>query len=953
MIPREKAKIIFLNPPLTTQLRYGKLSQAAVVEPPLGLAFLAAVTRKAGFISSILDSSALGMSAEESVKKILKEQPDFLAITLTTLALKNCVKLAKMVKENSPKTKIIVGGCHFTSLPMETLQENPCFDLGVIGEGEATLKELLEAVSFNKPLSLVQGIALRENGKITLTSSRKRINDLDSLPFPAFDLLPRLDRFYHPTPQSIKYLPTISLITSRGCNGHCLFCDRKTFGNLIQLNSAQYIVEMLEKLQKDFGIKGVIFEDDNFFISEERLTEFSRLINKKKLKIAWTSQSRIDNISEEKLKIAKSAGCWQILYGIESGSQEILDFYKKEISLSEIKNAVYLTKKHGLSVKGFFILGGPLETERTLAQTRDLIKQLPFDDISITFFTPYPGAQASKDVSKFGEFDRDWSKFSCFEPVFVPFGLSKDAIIKAQQDNLKNFYAQPRIIWSYLSRLNSLKQLKFFYRSWRSLASYTDNKLETRIILNADDFGLCEGINRGVALALETGTLNSVSLLANGYAFNSALEIIKKNPGLKVGIHLTFLSAEKKFSAFFGDYLLGRIKKREIEKEFRQQIHKLKTAGLTISHLDSHQHIHLFPGIFKIVLALAREYQIPRMRLPMIPLNRDFFLSRAGHSRKIFQLLINLFCIFYKPILKKNDIEFCDYGFGFLESGRMLDDTFIGIISGLKGNSCELFLHPAKVDDELKKTIGHWKYNWDEELKILTSQGTKDILHSRKIKPAHTKIRLRDVLRAYQDNSFFTKLHVGIRFITCPFLKIEEFIPLSGVILDYGCGHGLFAHLLRASSGERLVYGFDISRDKIKQANKTQIKEKKIIFFDDPDNLAALLKRVDCVALLDVLCYLPDRDRKELLENFSRQLNVGATLLVKDIAKSFSLKYLYTYLQEFICVKLLKVTRAKTLNFFESKSLFKLLQNIGFAVEEKDLSQGYLYPHTLFVCRKS
>lgn len=215
------------------------------------------------------------------------------------------------------------------------------------------------------------------------------------------------------------------------------------------------------------------------------------------------------------------------------------------------------------------------------------------------------------------------------------------------------------------------------------------------------------------------------------------------------------------------------------------------------------------------------------------------------------------------------------------------------------------------------------------------------------------RIPVKELMQIYQNNSFLTRLHAWIRLHTCPFLAIEELVPKKGVIVDYGCGHGLFAHLLWHSSQQRVIYGFDIHQRKIEEADKTQKNGKRIIFFDDQNNAAALVKEADCIVVLDVLCYLSDQERRELLENFYHQFNSKTILVIKDINKSLSLKYLWTYLQEMLFVKLLKVTRARELNFFESKYLFKLLQDIGFTVEKKDISKGYLYPHTLFVCRKS
>jgi radical SAM superfamily enzyme YgiQ (UPF0313 family) len=300
------------------------------MEPPLGLASLAAVARKNGASSSILDAAVLGYGLEETEGIISKENPDVLGITLTTLSLKTSSALGSRVRKRSPGIKIMVGGPHFTALPQKTLFDNPSFDIGIVGEGEKTLEELLRALSGKTPLTAVPGIMFRSEGKIVPTAPRDRIRDLDELPMPAFDLLPRLNRFYRLPTQSIKRMPCVSLVTSRGCPGRCLFCDRATFGNQVRLHSAEYVTEMMLKLQKDYGIRGVLFEDDNFFISEERLEALARSIKKKNIKIAWSALSRIDIMTERKLGIAKQCGCWQILYGIESGAQKILDFHKSK-----------------------------------------------------------------------------------------------------------------------------------------------------------------------------------------------------------------------------------------------------------------------------------------------------------------------------------------------------------------------------------------------------------------------------------------------------------------------------------------------------------------------------------------------------------------------------------------------------------------------------------------------
>ncbi len=748
-ISGHKPKVVFVNPPLSPTQRYGLLSPAGSVEPPLGLAYLAAVTRKMGLETAILDTLALGIDLKESLRLIVDERPDFLAITSTTMSVRSASQLAFVVKEKIPGVKIIVGGCHLTSLPQKTLLENPCFDIGVIGEGEETLEELLKLLINGGSLSSVEGIAFRHNDHVMLTSPRERIKNLDGLPLPAFDILPELKQYYRPATQSIKYLPTTSLVTSRGCTGHCLFCDRKTFGNEFRMHSAEYIVDMIEKLRKDFSIKGIIFEDDNFFLSQRRLLNLAQLLKKRRIRIAWSAMSRVDTINEEKIRIAKSCGCWQILYGIETGSQRILDFYKKRISLSQIEKIIRLTKRCGIYTKGFFMLGNPLESHPTLEETRGLIRRLPFDDISVTYFTPYPGTETWNEIDRFGECEKDWDRFTCYEVVFVPKGLKRQEITASQASILGEFYSRPGVLWSYLKRLRSFFQVRELYRSWRSLSRHlTLQKRTKKIVINSDDFGLCEGINRGVLKALQHGVLKSVSIMPSGFAFDSAVEIIRQNRAVEVGVHLSLIEAVpvlsmdrisslvnksgyfvNSFFIFFIRYIFGKIKGEHIYRELCAQVERVKEAGFEINHLDSHQHIHLMPGIFRIVLRLAKEYKIPFIRLPSIPIDNRYLFGKAKVGRKFYQLILNFLCLIYRPILKLNGLRFSRHCFGFLESGNLNEVELRGILSSLKEGRYELICHLGEEDDSLRHLIGHWGYHWQQELEVLTSDSIKEYIY--------------------------------------------------------------------------------------------------------------------------------------------------------------------------------------------------------------------------------
>ncbi len=480
MLLKNNRKVIFVTPPLSADKRYGKLWHAGGSEPPLGLCYLSSAVKKQGFKVHIVDAQACNLCLEDTVSLIMSLGPKYVGITASTMAIESAAKLAEAIKILNSEIKIIIGGCHVTALPIETLQQYRFFDIGVVGEGEDTIREMLLALENNIELRTVNGLVIREGGKICLTPSRSRIKNLDDLPYPAFDLLPEINKFYRLPSQSLGSRYSFSLVTSRGCFGKCAFCDKKVFDNYVSLHSAEYIIELVNILSKNYKINTIMFEDDNFMVSKKRLACFVNLINKNKLKIAWTSLARIDSIDEESLKMAKDGGCWQISYGIESGCQRILDFYKKNITIGKIREVIGLTRKAGLKIKGFFMWGNPIEDKDSIKETVSFIKSLDIDDIAISFFTPYPGAELWADIESYGNLERKWQKMSCYELVFKPHNLDEEYLVSSRKQILRDFYFRPRIIFSYLTRIKSLMQLKEFFLSAYYLFCYTFNDKKNR-----------------------------------------------------------------------------------------------------------------------------------------------------------------------------------------------------------------------------------------------------------------------------------------------------------------------------------------------------------------------------------------------------------------------------------------------------------------------------------------
>lgn len=466
--------IVFVNPPLSMEERYGSIAKGGRNAPPLGLCSLASVARENGYKVHIIDASVLNYSFNKIVKEIEEISPKYVGITATTLAIDRAGKLAEEIKKSNQEIIILIGGPHVTSLPKKTLSKYPAFDLGIIGEGEKTMAELLKAFQKrNKNLKQIPGLVFRQGRKLIFTARRPYIKNLDALPIPAWDLLPSLPKFYCSSPQSYNRRPSSSLVTSRGCPNQCTFCDRSVFGNYIRGYSAEYVLKMLKILTCQYGIKHILFDDDTFTILKPRLIKICQLIIKEKLDLTWTCLARVDTVDEKILKLMKKAGCWQILFGIESGNQEILDKLKKGIKLKQARKALQMTRRAGIRSKGFFILGTPFETKKTAERTIAFMKKVDLDDFHMTYFTPFPGTEIfNRQVKNKKAYERKWGQMNEWTPIFVPAGMTSAELQLLSKKAFRSFYLRPKIIKTYLQTAISTKNFSPLFSGVHALLKY-------------------------------------------------------------------------------------------------------------------------------------------------------------------------------------------------------------------------------------------------------------------------------------------------------------------------------------------------------------------------------------------------------------------------------------------------------------------------------------------------
>lgn len=460
--------VLLIHPPLAQEKIYLSFKEAGSHLPPLGLCYLAANLRKHNISVRILDCQAEKLNipcAIKRIKELIPNPQSIIGISSYSNFLGVISQFAKEIKKELPDIPIIIGGGGITAQPREVMQKYPEFDIGVMGEGEETLVELVGANGCST-LQSVKGIIYRENGNIIQTEKRPFIENLDKLPLPAFELLPYLPKYYSPPLDSLNRLPASSLITSRGCPGKCIFCNKTLFGNITRSHSASYTLEMIKILKHSFKIKEIFFQDDTIFVHKNALRGLCEKIIKEKINITWCCYGRVDMVDKDILHIMKKAGCWQISYGIETASDEILNFTKKNTSQQMIKHSINLTHSCGIKAKGLFMLGNFLETEDTIKNTTKLIKELPLSDFHLTYFTPYPGSISYNIAKNYGKFEDNPDKLNFFSPSFIPDGLTEEKLKYYYKKIYLTFYFRPKIILYYLRKI---KTPTIFFRFLKTL----------------------------------------------------------------------------------------------------------------------------------------------------------------------------------------------------------------------------------------------------------------------------------------------------------------------------------------------------------------------------------------------------------------------------------------------------------------------------------------------------
>ncbi len=272
-----------------------------------------------------------------------------------------------------------------------------------------------------------------------------------------------------------------------------------------------------------------------------------------------------------------------------------------------------------------------------------------------------------------------------------------------------------------------------------------------KLIVHADDFGLTSEVNEGIIQAFKSGIVTSTSLMAMGEGFSNAIQLIMNNPSIDVGVHLTLIEEKSimpkqtiptlvddlgKFRrnayGFFLDYLRNGISMKEVEKEFRAQIEKVYDSGIKISHIDSHQHIHILPEILEVTIELAEDYGIKYIRCPKERVEVRNILSFKKFPRLLQQMALNIFCLYSRRRIKKFTV---DNFYGFYDGGHLEKNRLLKILAIQDNGISEVMCHPAsRRDGKTRIKYSHWNYNWQDELDCLLDDEVINLIKQKKIK---------------------------------------------------------------------------------------------------------------------------------------------------------------------------------------------------------------------------
>jgi anaerobic magnesium-protoporphyrin IX monomethyl ester cyclase len=468
---------LLINPTASIETAGGRFKGLLTAMPPIGLALLAARLRQRNRDVAVYDAF-IGRGGPEGVaREARKRRADVVGLPVVTPCAADVFVQAAAVRAASPESVIVMGNIHADLFAKDILTQGIA-DVVVHGEAEDTIVDVDRAVVEKTDFASIPGISFRRGDEIVRTAERPQIEDLDSLPFPAWDLFPMEHYGLFKFAQVAS--PATLICGSRGCPYRCTFCSLHVMGPRRRKRSVPNIVDEIEWLHESFGMKQVAFVDPIFPISRKEGLQFADELIRRGLhrKVKWVTETRVDLLDEEMLRRGYESGLRRVMFGIEVGDDAVLESLKKRFVVDESRAAIALCRKVGVQTVGFFMVAVPGDTPQSIERTIDLAREVEPDFAKFTVFVPYPGTTDYDNLKAQGKLQgaEQWSRYTSYPtrdnpPVYLPDGMSVDDVIRVHRRAFRRVYARPSTVFRHLVRIRTLSPMDALRGFWALYAT--------------------------------------------------------------------------------------------------------------------------------------------------------------------------------------------------------------------------------------------------------------------------------------------------------------------------------------------------------------------------------------------------------------------------------------------------------------------------------------------------
>ena len=470
-------KVMLIVPPWTIlDIRAHDTQGIAGKWPPIGTLYIASVLREDGFEVAFRDGAF--HKHDELLKIIAQEKPDALGAFVIAMFWERARSIFRDVRKLLPNCYMFAGGHGPSAFGTRALEECDELDAVVYSEGEYSVRDLMRRLRDRDTTRGVAGTAVRENGEIIQNPVRPFIENLDELPMPAMDLANL--KGYRPSFGQVLRLPTMQVISSRGCMNDCLYCYRLMGRHVLRFRSPANVVDEIEHYVRNYGARDIKFWDEAFTYNRDRTLGICEELLRRKIKVSWWISARADSVDPELLKMMKRAGCWCINFGVESGVQKNLDTLRKNLTIEQIVTAVNAAHAAGIKTFTTYIFGIPGETFDDGLQTIALAKKL--NSFITEFFpiSPFPGTDLWNMACESSSFSRDIKKIGLLkeEIVYAPDTMTHAQVSELRRRAFREYYMRPSFVWRYITGIRSTFEFRGLIAGAQTLLKFTRVKEE-------------------------------------------------------------------------------------------------------------------------------------------------------------------------------------------------------------------------------------------------------------------------------------------------------------------------------------------------------------------------------------------------------------------------------------------------------------------------------------------